>query len=92
MGTAWFSGPFPLPILNGWTIAFSMNPGEISPVFQTQYGYHIVRVTANNPKRQPTVEEASEKISATLLHQKKNDLVERWVEDRKKTAEISIAD
>lgn len=74
------------------TVAFSMTPGEISPVFQTQFGYHIVKLTDARPERTLTLEEASSKIVDALKRDQKNKLVEEWVEERKKSASIIIND
>jgi foldase protein PrsA len=73
-------------------IAFSMSPGELSPIFQTQFGYHIVKVTGRVVERQLTLEEARSRIVEALLHRKKNELIEGWVENRKQTAEITVGD
>src|SRR5699024_8736891 len=32
-------------------VAFSLQPGQVSQPFQTQYGWHIVKVTAVDPDR-----------------------------------------
>ena len=74
------------------TVAFSMSAGEMSPVFQTQFGYHIVKVTDVHPEKPLSLEEASEKIVETLKLEAKNKLVDDWVEEQKKSASISIED
>ena len=74
------------------TVAFSMTPGEISPVFQTQFGYHLVKVTDSRPEKPLSIEEASSRIVERLKHDEKNKLVEEWVEAREKKAEITIED
>ncbi|MBU4377061.1 MAG: peptidyl-prolyl cis-trans isomerase [Candidatus Omnitrophica bacterium] len=46
--------------------AFSLNPGEISGIVKTQFGYHIIKVEGKRPSYTETFEEAKEKISQRL--------------------------
>ncbi len=71
-------------------IAFSMNPGEISPIFATQFGYHIVKVTDRTEEKSLDLEEATPAIREELSKRKKEALVEEWVEKAKAEAEISV--
>lgn len=86
----WFSRGNMVPEFE--TIAFSMTPGEISPVFQTQFGYHIVKITGRKEEKRLTLEEARPRIVEALLQDKKNALIEEWVDEEKKKAEITVAE
>ncbi|MCW2573871.1 MAG: prsA1 [Frankiales bacterium] len=44
--------------------AFDMKIGDMSDVVVTEFGYHIVLVTAKNPGKQPTFEQAKEGVRA----------------------------
>lgn len=44
--------------------AFEMKVGDISDVVATEFGYHIVLVTAKQPGKQPTFEQAKEAVRA----------------------------
>jgi peptidyl-prolyl cis-trans isomerase C len=44
--------------------AFDMKIGDMSDVVITEFGYHIVLVTAKNPGKQPTFEQAKEGVRA----------------------------
>ncbi|MFV1996047.1 MAG: peptidylprolyl isomerase, partial [Verrucomicrobiales bacterium] len=74
------------------TIAFSMAAGELSPVFQTQFGYHLVKVTDRQDQTPLTLEEARPVIAERLLDEARHDLVENWVKTRREESTIAFSD
>lgn len=60
--------------------AFGMKDGEISDIVETEYGYHIIKVTERTDKQQ-TYDEVKEKIKSTLASSKYNEYVEKLKED-----------
>ena len=54
---------------------FSLEPGEISEVVQTQFGYHIIKCEEKKEEYSPTFEEAKERISDTLKYQRENEAI-----------------
>ncbi len=68
--------------------AFAMQPGEISDVVQTEFGFHIIMLEERRAARTVTVEEASERISAYLTERKLQSAVENLVDELHANAEI----
>ena len=71
-------------------VVFSMQVGEISPIFQTQYGYHIATVLGKKEPTPKSIEDSKEEIIDNLWTQKKDERIAEWVDEKKKTAEIQI--
>lgn len=53
---------------------FSMKPGEISKVVQTQYGYHIIKLEAIEPAAIRTLAEVHDEIRVTLQNKEAESL------------------
>ncbi|HET57257.1 MAG TPA: hypothetical protein ENN35_02305 [Deltaproteobacteria bacterium] len=68
--------------------AFSMKPDETSPVIETSFGYHIIRVTDRKDERVVPFDEAKDTIDKHLKNQKNNKGVEEYVNGLKKSAKI----
>jgi hypothetical protein len=61
-------------------VAFSLQPGQMSEPFQTQYGWHILKVYASDPARPMTDQQ---------LQQYRDSIVSRWLDQRKAEMDIS---
>ena len=70
------------------TIIFSMEVGEISPVFMTQFGLHIATVTDRKDARQQSLPEVREQIKRRLAAETENEKIDGYVESLKADAEI----
>jgi peptidyl-prolyl cis-trans isomerase C len=60
-------------------VIFSLPIGEISPVVQTPYGYHIFQVESKRPEGPMSLQEAQDEIEATLILQKQEILYNEWI-------------
>jgi parvulin-like peptidyl-prolyl isomerase len=64
--------------------------GSVSPVIQTPFGYHLVKIEGRLPVRTLSFEEVREKIHQTLLEEKRELLFTQWIEKVRRTTEIKI--
>ena len=73
-------------------VVFSMNIGEISPIFQTSFGFHIATVLERKAARPKTLEESRAEIADRLHHDLKNDYIGHWVDAKKSVAQIAVTE
>ncbi len=72
------------------TIVFSMQVGEISPVFHTQFGYHIATVYDTKPAELKPLDDVRNEIIDRIKTEKGDNLIGDWVDQQKENAEIEI--
>ena len=73
-------------------VVFSMNIGEVSPIFQTSFGYHIATVVERKAKRLKALNECRADITTRLHHDLKNDYIGHWVDAKKSVAQVAVQD
>jgi foldase protein PrsA len=70
------------------TVAWSLKLNEISLPVKTQYGYHLIQVTAITPAREQTFAEVKAQIKTRLLDTKKSKIWDAWLVATKKELKV----
>ena len=76
------------PILEG--AIFNLEIGKVSDVIKTQTGYHIVKILERTPKEYQPFEEVSDPINLQLEAEYVQRLLQEYLENLKKGADIKI--
>lgn len=72
--------------------AFSMKVGEVSDVVETQFGYHIIKLTDMKEAGKRTFAEAKEEIKSMLESKQRSDATRKYIEALKAKANIVYAE
>lgn len=84
----WFA---PGKMVQGFdVVVFSMNVGEISPVFMTEFGFHIVTVYEKKPAQLKPLEAVRDEIIEQFKTDRGDDYIAAWVDERKAAAGVQV--
>ena len=70
--------------------AFKLNPGEVSGIVQSQFGYHIMKVTDKKPASDSDFAKLKDALKEQVAEKKKEDLFETYVKDMRSKAKITL--
>ncbi len=69
--------------------AFSAKTGDITPVVETQFGYHIIQVTDHQQAHLMAFDEVKEKLTDSLTARKKQEAAKKYIDELKAAANIT---
>ncbi len=72
--------------------AFSQPVGSVGEVVETQFGYHLIKVTEHNDAKTMDFEEVKPRISENLYVQSQQDAVKEYIDGLRKQADIQRFD
>jgi parvulin-like peptidyl-prolyl isomerase len=72
-------------------VVFNMKPGDVSPIFRTQFGFHIATVLAKLPPGYQDLSDVKEHIARQLTEQKRQRAVEQYLDKLMAGAKIEEA-
>lgn len=71
-------------------VCFSLDVGELSPVVQTPYGYHLFQVLEKRPSGELSFGEVEGKIREQLKSQRGREVFQKWYEGLRASAKIEV--
>jgi parvulin-like peptidyl-prolyl isomerase len=71
--------------------AFQLQAGETSDIIESSFGYHVLRVEARTPEREPSLDECRARIRTLLMRQKSDRTVRQFVSDLMARAKVNHA-
>lgn len=69
-------------------VAFSMNEGELSPVFTSSVGFHILKVTGRKPAQAKPFEEVREQVQELWIAERRQERVKELVRQLQASAKV----
>lgn len=70
--------------------AFGMKAGQVSEIVETEFGFHIIKVTDHRTARTVPLAEVNDRIAMALRQQKQQELAQQFVQQLKAKGKVEI--
>ncbi|MGA1876045.1 MAG: peptidylprolyl isomerase [bacterium] len=72
-------------------VAFTLKPGEVSDIVETQFGYHLIKVTDRKPAHAVPLEQVKDKVADYLNNQKRREAARDYIQGLRDSARIEYS-